>query len=60
LSARENLSGDAEQDYLGDGITENIITALSRVAISSNSRSSAVFSMASLVELVADGTSNRP
>jgi TolB-like protein/DNA-binding winged helix-turn-helix (wHTH) protein len=27
----ENLSGDATQDYLGDGITENIITALSRV-----------------------------
>ncbi len=27
-----NLSGDATQDYLGDGIAENIITALSRVA----------------------------
>ena len=27
----ENLSGDAKQDYLGDGITENITTALSRV-----------------------------
>lgn len=27
----ENLSGDATQDYLGDGITENITTALSRV-----------------------------
>jgi TolB-like protein len=26
-----NLSGDAKQDYLGDGITENITTALSRV-----------------------------
>jgi len=28
----ENLSGDAKQNYLGDGITENITTALSRVA----------------------------
>jgi adenylate cyclase len=28
----ENLSGDPKQDYLGDGITENITTALSRVA----------------------------
>ncbi len=28
----ENLSGDATQDYLGDGITENITTALSRVS----------------------------
>jgi TolB-like protein/class 3 adenylate cyclase/thioredoxin-like negative regulator of GroEL len=28
----ENLSGDAKQDFLGDGITENITTALSRVA----------------------------
>jgi adenylate cyclase len=28
----ENLSGDAKQDYLGDGITENITTALTRVA----------------------------
>jgi adenylate cyclase len=27
-----NLSGDAKQDYLGDGISENITTALSRVA----------------------------
>ncbi len=27
----ENLSGDAKQDYLGDGISENITTALSRV-----------------------------
>ncbi len=27
----ENLSGDPKQDYLGDGITENITTALSRV-----------------------------
>ena len=27
-----NLSGDAKQDYLGDGIAENITTALSRVA----------------------------
>ncbi len=27
----ENLSGDATRDYLGDGITENITTALSRV-----------------------------
>jgi adenylate cyclase len=26
-----NLSGDAKQDFLGDGITENITTALSRV-----------------------------
>ncbi|NNE82948.1 MAG: tetratricopeptide repeat protein [Alphaproteobacteria bacterium] len=28
----ENLSSDAKQDYLSDGITENITTALSRVA----------------------------
>jgi len=28
----ENLSGDAEQDYFSDGITEDIITALSRVS----------------------------
>ena len=28
----ENLSGDAKQNYLSDGITENITTALSRVA----------------------------
>ena len=28
----ENLSGDAKQDYLSDGITENITTALSRIA----------------------------
>lgn len=27
----ENLSGDAKQDFLGDGISENITTALSRV-----------------------------
>ncbi len=27
----ENLSGDATQDYLGDGISENITTALSRL-----------------------------
>ena len=27
----ENLSGDAKQDFLSDGITENITTALSRV-----------------------------
>jgi TolB-like protein len=26
-----NLSGDAEQDYVADGITEDIITALSRI-----------------------------
>ena len=26
-----NLTGDAKQDYLGDGISENIITALSRI-----------------------------
>jgi TolB-like protein/Tfp pilus assembly protein PilF len=28
----ENLSDDTKQDFLGDGITENITTALSRVA----------------------------
>ncbi|NIS69266.1 MAG: tetratricopeptide repeat protein [Proteobacteria bacterium] len=27
----ENLSGDPEQDYIGDGITENIITGLSQI-----------------------------
>jgi len=27
----DNLSGDAEQEYLADGITENIITALSKI-----------------------------
>ena len=27
----ENLSGDPEQEYIGDGITENIITALSKI-----------------------------
>ena len=27
----DNLSGDADQDYLADGITENIITALSKI-----------------------------
>jgi adenylate cyclase len=27
----ENMSGDAEQEYFGDGIAEDIITALSRV-----------------------------
>lgn len=27
----ENLSGDADQEYLADGITENIITALSKI-----------------------------
>jgi len=28
----DNLSGDSSQDYFGDGITENIITALSTVS----------------------------
>ena len=28
----DNLSGDSSQDYLSDGITENIITALSKVS----------------------------
>ena len=28
----ENLSGDPEQDYLGDGITENIIASLSKIS----------------------------
>ncbi len=28
----ENLSGDPEQEYIADGITENIITALSRIS----------------------------
>jgi adenylate cyclase len=27
----DNLSGDADQEYLADGITENIITALSKI-----------------------------
>jgi len=27
----DNLSGDPEQEYIGDGITENIITALSKI-----------------------------
>ena len=27
----DNLSGDTDQDYLADGITENIITALSKI-----------------------------
>jgi TolB-like protein len=27
----DNLSGDPDQDYLADGITENIITALSKM-----------------------------
>ncbi len=27
----ENLSGDPEQEYIGDGITENIITGLSQI-----------------------------
>jgi adenylate cyclase len=27
----ENLSGDPDQEYIGDGITENIITALSKI-----------------------------
>ncbi len=27
-----NLSGDATQDYLGEGIADNIITALSRIS----------------------------
>jgi len=28
----ENLSGDSKQEYIGDGITENIITALSKIS----------------------------
>jgi len=27
----DNLSGDTEQDYIADGITENVITALSNI-----------------------------
>jgi len=27
----DNLSGDPDQDYIADGITENIITALSKI-----------------------------
>jgi adenylate cyclase len=28
----DNLSGDSEQDYIGDGISENIISALSKIS----------------------------
>ncbi len=31
MLAFENLSGDAEQEYFGDGMVEDIITALSRM-----------------------------
>jgi adenylate cyclase len=27
-----NMSGDSTQDYIGDGVTENIITALSHIS----------------------------